>query len=53
MNFEPNERGYWGEYGGRFPTLVARGNVAGAQFHPEKSQRAGVELLAAFAEWRP
>ena len=42
-----------GEYGGRFPTLVARGNVAGAQFHPEKSQRAGVELLAAFAEWRP
>jgi glutamine amidotransferase len=42
-----------GEYGRRFPTLVARGNVAGAQFHPEKSQRAGIELLAAFARWRP
>jgi glutamine amidotransferase len=42
-----------GDYGGRFPTFMARDNVAGAQFHPEKSQRAGIELLARFAEWRP
>ena len=42
-----------GEYGGTFATMVAHANVAGAQFHPEKSQRAGIDLLAAFAEWRP
>jgi glutamine amidotransferase len=42
-----------GEYGYRFPTLVGQDNVLGAQFHPEKSQRAGIALLSAFAEWRP
>ncbi len=42
-----------GEYEHRFPTLVGRGNVVGAQFHPEKSQRAGIELLDAFVRWRP
>ena len=42
-----------GTYGGEFPTLVGQDNVLGAQFHPEKSQRAGIELLAAFASWRP
>jgi glutamine amidotransferase len=42
-----------GEYGEAFPTLVGRDNVVGAQFHPEKSQRAGIELLDAFARWQP
>jgi imidazole glycerol phosphate synthase glutamine amidotransferase subunit len=42
-----------GDYGGVFPTLVGRGTVIGAQFHPEKSQQAGIELLAAFARWNP
>jgi glutamine amidotransferase len=42
-----------GEYGEVFPTLVGRDNVIGAQFHPEKSQRAGIELLDAFARWAP
>ena len=42
-----------GNYGGRFPTLVGEGSLVGAQFHPEKSQQAGLALLAAFAEWRP
>jgi glutamine amidotransferase len=42
-----------GEYGATFPTLVGRGPVIGAQFHPEKSQRAGIELLDAFARWAP
>jgi glutamine amidotransferase len=42
-----------GEYDEVFPTLVGRGAVMGAQFHPEKSQRAGIELLDRFARWRP
>jgi imidazole glycerol-phosphate synthase subunit HisH len=42
-----------GDYDGVFPTLVGQGTIIGAQFHPEKSQRAGIELLAAFARWRP
>jgi len=42
-----------GEYDAVFPTLVGRGPVIGAQFHPEKSQRAGLELLDAFARWAP
>lgn len=42
-----------GEYDAVFPTLVGRETVIGAQFHPEKSQRAGIELLDAFARWDP
>ena len=42
-----------GDYGGVFPTLVGEGPIIGVQFHPEKSQVAGIALLAAFAEWRP
>jgi imidazole glycerol-phosphate synthase subunit HisH len=37
-----------GEYGERFASIVERENVAGVQFHPEKSSRDGLQLLANF-----
>jgi glutamine amidotransferase len=37
------------EYGVRYPSVCARGSVSGVQFHPEKSQDAGLRLLANFA----
>jgi len=43
----------WTDHGGRFPVAVARANLAGTQFHPEKSQAQGLKLLADFLEWRP
>jgi glutamine amidotransferase len=38
------------EYGITYPSVVARANVCGVQFHPEKSQAAGLRLLKNFAE---
>ncbi|MEH3053984.1 MAG: imidazole glycerol phosphate synthase subunit HisH [Patulibacter minatonensis] len=38
-----------GDYGATFPSVIARGNVMGAQCHPEKSSRDGLGLLANFA----
>jgi glutamine amidotransferase len=37
------------EYGVNYASVVAHGDLFGVQFHPEKSQRAGLQLLANFA----
>ena len=41
------------EYGEMIPAIVGRDNMIGVQFHPEKSQRAGLELLYQFMKWKP
>jgi glutamine amidotransferase len=41
------------DYGGPVTAIVARGTLAGTQFHPEKSQRLGLKLIENFLSWRP
>jgi imidazole glycerol-phosphate synthase subunit HisH len=47
----PNDLLLETEYGIQFAAAVAHGNIAGVQFHPEKSHRFGKQLLSRFLEW--
>jgi glutamine amidotransferase len=41
------------DYGGPLAAVIGRNNIAGTQFHPEKSQEAGLRMIRNFLRWRP
>jgi glutamine amidotransferase len=41
------------DYGGWLTAVIARDNLVGTQFHPEKSQEAGLRMIGNFLRWRP
>jgi len=41
------------DYGGPVTAIVGKNNIIGTQFHPEKSQAAGLHMIANFLKWAP
>ncbi|WP_298842479.1 imidazole glycerol phosphate synthase subunit HisH [uncultured Roseobacter sp.] len=50
---DPAQRLAHVDYGGDVTAVIGRDNMIGLQFHPEKSQAAGLRMIANFLSWRP
>jgi glutamine amidotransferase len=50
---EPDDLVAVTDYGGPLAAVIGRDNLAGTQFHPEKSQEAGLRLIGNFLRWHP
>jgi glutamine amidotransferase len=50
---DPGDVVGWADYGQRVTAMVAKGNIVATQFHPEKTQDSGIELVGNFLRWNP